>query len=258
MFPHMSLQTVVPMICLVLTLGCATTNGDGDKPSSSPGKASEQKAAVEPAEATAPPPQTSTLKKNPGGWIMLFDGTDLSKWESLPNTWTIEDGLMTCLGGAAGPIWTKETYGNFILELDFKLPPKGNSGVFVRTGEVRDMVQTGIEIQVLDSHGKTPLDKHDCGAVYDCLEPAVDAARPAGEWNHYRILCRDNAIRVRLNGKPVVNMDLDRWSEAGKNPDGTPNKYKNAVKDFPRQGVILLQDHGDKVWYRNIKIRRLD
>ncbi|HEX7572514.1 MAG TPA: DUF1080 domain-containing protein, partial [Bacteroidota bacterium] len=97
----------------------------------------------------------------------------------------------------------------------------------------------------------------DCGAIFDCLAPSANAVRPPGEWNHYTITCKGSMITVVLNGRQVIAMDLNRWTEAHKNPDGTPNKFNTAYKDMPRVGNIGLQYHGHPVWYRNVKILTL-
>lgn len=191
-----------------------------------------------------------------GEWINLFDGQSLDGWMmTKENGWSIEDGVLTRSSG--GNIWTNKRYGNFILDCEFKMSPKCNSGIFFRTDDINDYVQTGIEVQVLDSYGKTEIDKHDCGAVYDCLEPSVNAAKPAGEWNHVVITCNDNMIKIVLNDVPIIDMDLDKWTEPNMNPDGTKNKFNTAMKDFAREGHIGFQDHGHPVWYRNVKIKEL-
>ena len=81
--------------------------------------------------------------------------------------------------------------------------------------------------------------------------------KPPGEWNRAVITCRDNMITIELNGEKVCVMDVDQWTVAGQNPDGTKNKYSIAYKEMPRIGHIGLQDHGSRVWFRNIKLRPL-
>lgn len=161
-----------------------------------------------------------------------------------------------------GDIWTKERYGNFILELDFRVPEKGNSGVFIRSAEpLGNWIHTTIEIQI---HATTDGAKHgQCGAVYDCLSPSKDATKKPGEWNHYVITCLDNKIYINLNGEDIIDMDLDFWTEAHKNPDppiaaGTRNKFNIAYKDMAREGHIGFQYHGNMIWLRNVKIKPLD
>jgi len=112
---------------------------------------------------------------------------------------------------------------------------------------------------VANSYGRKELSRGGtAGAVYDCLAPAKNPVKPPGEWNHCRIACQGSKITVALNGQQIIDMDLDRWTEAHKNPDGTPNKFPRPMKDFARKGHVGLQDHGRPVWYRNIRLQPLD
>mgnify|MGYP000564504959 CR=1 FL=1 len=201
------------------------------------------------------PPQEPAAETSEPRWRKLFNGKDLTGWSCKPGSWAVEDGALALKGG--GDIWTEEQFGNFLLELEFKLDPGTNSGIFFRTADTSDCVQTGIEMQVLDSFGKPTPDKHDCGAIYDCMAPFVNAVRPPGEWNHVVLLARGGHIWASMNGEFIIGMDLENWTEAGRNPDGTPNKFRTAYKDMPRIGHIGFQDHGKPVWYRNIRIRPL-
>ncbi len=191
-----------------------------------------------------------------GRWRVLFDGTDLGNWQNAaggppsPN-WVIENGVLARRRGA-GMIWTKERFGDFVLDLEFKT--EGNSGVFFRTDNPKDPVQTGIEMQVYRPV-KTP-NKHSCGAVYDALAPTKEMTRD-GQWNHVTITAIDNKIKIVLNGEQIIDMDLNEWDTPGRNPDGTKNKFRTALKDFKRQGHIGFQDHGANVWYRNVRIKSL-
>jgi hypothetical protein len=187
----------------------------------------------------------------PGGWRPLI-ADDLSDCVLAPGGWTMVEGVFSPKEG--GDIWTKARYGDFVLDLEFKLEKNTNSGVFVRTGSIEEWLHTAIEVQVLDSYGKKEVGREDCGAIFDCLAPRVNAVRPPGEWNRYTITCRGNMITVVLNGERIIEMDLNRWTEAHKNPDGTPNKFNTAYKDMPRSGHLGLQYHGHPVWYRNAKI----
>jgi hypothetical protein len=207
----------------------------------------------------------STGRAAEEGFVWFFDGKDLSAWKSSPNShWVVEDGAITLADRTDGKLnnpdylWTREKYANFILELEFNVPDGyANSGVFLRVSDLSDPVYTGLEVQVSNSFGKKISRGGTAGAIYDCLAPTKNAINKAGQWNHYRITCKDNKITVVLNGQHVLNMDLDRWTEPHKNPDGTPNKYHRALKDFAREGHVGLQDHGRPVWYRNIRIQRL-
>jgi len=192
----------------------------------------------------------------PTGWRDLL-AEDLSNCVYKPGSWAMEDGVLICKGG--GDIWTKEKFGDFVLDLEFKTDSESNSGVFFRTGDIADFVQTGIEVQILDYAGSDEAkSKGACGAIYDCQGPSKEMVKKTGEWNHYTITCKANKIYVVFNGEQIIEMDLDLWTEAHKNPDGTKNKFKTAFKDMPRVGHIGLQDHDDPVWFRNIKIKPLD
>lgn len=198
-----------------------------------------------------------TLAQSPAasadGWISIFDGKDLSAFQNAEGgatKWTIEDGTLHG-NDKRGDIWTKESFGDFVLEVEFKTT--GNSGVFFRTSDPMDPVQTGIEIQV-DNPGGPSV--HSVGAIYDLVAPSKVAAK-AGEWNQYVITVKGPEISVDLNGSRISAMNVDRWTESGKNPDGSSNKFHKAVKDFARKGRIGFQDHGHAVWYRNIRVKPL-
>ena len=196
--------------------------------------------------------------ENAAGWQILFDGSDLSKWQNdnggKPSAgWVIEEGVLA-RKPKAGMIWTKERFGDFILDLEFKT--EGNSGIFFRTDNPKDCVQTGIEIQVYKRVEKPS--KHSCGAVYDALAPSREMTKD-GRWNHIAITAKDNMIGIVLNGEQIIDMDLNRWTEPNKNPDreGSKNKFRTALKDFKREGHIGFQDHNANVWFRNVRIRKL-
>lgn len=199
------------------------------------------------------------------GFVRLFNGKDLSGWTTGPdNSWVVDDGVIALKREGDGRehnadyLWTKETYGDFVLELEFKIPQRANSGIFLRTSNLKDPVYTGIEVQVANSYGRETLSRGGtAGAVYDCLAPSKNTVKKPGQWNRCRITCHDNKILVVLNGEKIIDMDLNRWTEPRKNPDGSPNKFPKAIKDFAREGYIGLQDHGRPVWYRNIRIKRL-
>jgi len=185
---------------------------------------------------------------------------DLSNAVTKPSSWAFDaDGVLSPVSGVKGrglDIWTKERYGNFILELDFKVPEGGNSGVFIRTGSIENWINTAIEVQI---HATTDGTKHgQCGAIYDCLSPSKMVVKEPGEWNHYIITCLDNKIYVNLNGEDIIDMDLDLWTEPYKNPQGTKNKFPTAYKDMPHEGHIGLQYHGNPIWFKNLKIKSLD
>ena len=209
--------------------------------------------------AAAAPENQLTAREKQDGWVLLFDGKSPAGWETggkpLPAA-NIEGGAINPHKAGAYVTYYNEPFDDFLLSCDFKVSPGANSGIFIRTGNREDPVQSGFEIQIFDSAGKQP-GKHSCGALYDAVAPSAEVSKKAGEWNHIEITADRNLIKVVLNGKPVVDANLDRWTEAGKNPDGTANKFKTALKDFPRKGYIGLQDHNAPVWFRNIKVKKL-
>ncbi len=199
--------------------------------------------------------------------VVAADAPDTTGWKDLiapdfsnvvePGHWMFEDGVLVAKDHDT--LWTKESYGNFILDLEFKVAKESNSGIFLRSGDIKKVL-AALEIQV---HESTDGGKYGMvGALYDAKPPAKSMARPVGEWNHFTITCRDSLLSVVFNGEKVIDIDLNDWPEAKKNPDGTPNKFPVALKDYARKGPIGLQGlHGKAqapVWYRNLKIKPLD
>lgn len=207
--------------------------------------------AISVSVVTAQTAGSATGKK-----IVLFNGSNLDSWQlDKPGGWIIKDGAMELAKG--GYIWTKEKFGNFILEAEFKIPKDANSGIFFRTGDIKDPVQTGMEMQVIDQPAQQKPVKNDCGALYDLVAPSSLVMKPVGEWNKVVITCKGSLVTIEMNGKNIVTADLDKWTTPHKNPDGTENKFNMALKDFPREGYIGFQDHGSPLWYRNVKIQKL-
>jgi hypothetical protein len=209
------------------------------------------------AEETASGP--GTRERSEGVARSLFDGKTLAGWKATgnPEGWAVEDGAIVCKARGGGYLYTQEQFDNFVLSIDYRVSPRANSGIFVRWSDLRDPVNTGIEVQVYDSYGRERLSKHADGAIYDIIAPSRNASRPAGEWNTAVITCDNNKVAVALNGETISEMDLDRWTEAGRNPDGTRNKFRYAYKEMARRGHIGLQDHGAVVAFRNVRIREL-
>jgi hypothetical protein len=189
------------------------------------------------------------------GWKDLFSA-DLSNSVD-PYKWSFKSGEL--VAGDHETLWTKESYGDFILDLEFKVAKESNSGVFLRSGDIKNVLKA-LEIQVHDS---TDGSKYGMvAAIYDACPPTKTMSKPVGEWNHFAITCKGPLVSVVFNGEEVIHADLDKWSEKGKNPDGTPNKFPIALKDYARKGPIGLQGlHGKAqapVWYRNLKIKPLE
>lgn len=189
------------------------------------------------------------------GWQDLF-APDLTNAVE-PEHWSFSDGILVAKDHET--LWTRESYGDFILDLEFKVAAESNSGIFLRAGDIKNVL-SALEIQVHDSTDGTRYGM--VGAIYDAFPPTKSMAKPVGEWNRFTITCKDNLVTVVFNGEKVIDADLNKWSETKKNPDGTPNKFAVALKDFARNGAIGLQGlHGRAmapVWYRNLKIKVLN
>jgi hypothetical protein len=192
---------------------------------------------------------------NTAGWQTLY-AADLSNADLKPGEWTWENG--TLFAKDHNTLWTKKSYGNFILDLEFKVTKESNSGVFLRSGNIKDVL-AALEIQV---HENTDGALYGMvGAIYNAQPPSKDMAKPVGEWNRFTITCNGSRVSLIFNGEEVFDADLNNWKEPRKNPDGTANKFAKALKDYSRSGPLGLQGlHGKAqapVWYRNLKIKEL-
>ncbi len=204
--------------------------------------------------------------EDPEGWQALFTGQDLAGWLTGDNNkFVVENGELTVKRQNPDGqehnldyLWTQERYADFILELEFKVIEGTNSGVFFRTDDIMDPVYTGLEVQVANSYGQDGVSRtRTAGAVYDLMAPSKNAINKPGEWNTYRLTCLGSRVQVMLNGEDVLDMDLARWRASYRNPDGSWNKFPTPATAFSREGHIGLQDHGQPVWYRNIRLKRL-
>lgn len=200
--------------------------------------------------------QAAAAKKT-GGWLVLFDGKKLDKWDYRPNAWQIKDDGSVFSPGKGGNMFSKEKFQDFTLDIEFKMSKGCNSGVFVRMASRRNWLHSSMEIQVLDSFGKKKVGKHDCGAVYDALAPSVNATKKAGEWNRFFITCFKNRVFVALNAVQIIDMDLNKWDTARKNFDGSKNKFRVPLKTLTHAGFFALQTHGKPISYRNIRVQPL-
>jgi len=203
-----------------------------------------------------------TAAEKAAGWTLLFDGTSTEGWldsrQNPVDASHVKEGTLNP-HPCNYMLIHKDIHDDFRLSLDFKISPKCNSGVFLRTfpltpREGKDIGFNGIEVAVDDT---TTAGFHDTGAIYDLVQPSQNTMKPAGEWNHMLITCDRNLIRVEVNGDEVTRMDLDQWTVANKRPDGSDHKFDVVYKDHPRRGYIGLQDHGSDIWYRNIKLQKL-
>lgn len=154
-------------------------------------------------------------------------------------------------------LWFKNEYCDFEIEFEFNLNKNTNSGLFLRTFNINNPVQTGIEVQLRDDFGKENIDNHFCGSIYGCSQPNLNVVKEPGQWNKISVLCKGKIIRIILNNKEVNNINLNNWTEIGENPDGTKNKFKTAYANMSLCGYIGFQDHGGIIKIRKLRIRTL-
>jgi hypothetical protein len=221
-------------------------------------------------------PNQLTQAEIDDGWVLLFDGETSTGWtgyriESFPPGWQIVDGTMFCKGSGrgeagaveGGDIVYEKPFSNFHLKLDWKISEGGNSGIFYLGQDTHDYIwKTAPEMQVLDNENHPDANagkdgNRQAGALYDLIPAVPQNAKPAGDWNSVEIKVYKGTVWHYMNGEVVLEYHLwtPEWNElvAGSkfpalNPDWA---------DVAAEGLIGLQDHGDDVWYRNIKIREL-
>lgn len=234
------------------------------------GQPAEAPTTPTPAAETAAPPEAPamaglTAEETAAGWKSLFNGTDLTGWKGYKkdkpgDAWKVENGELVLTAGGAGDIMTVEEYGPFELSLEWKISPKGNSGIIYLIKEdpaAENTYNTGPEMQVLDDdgHADGKIPSHRAGALYDFVVPPAGAVKPVGEWNTAVVRFTGSEIEHWLNG--VLTSETSYGDDAWKTKvAATKFKQWPLFGTFGR-GHIALQDHGDKVWYRNIKIRAL-
>ncbi len=184
------------------------------------------------------------------GFVPMFDGKTLDGWKTTGN-WVVEEGGVVTLHPRPGEegwqrydayLATERKYKDFVLDLEFKIGKAGNSGVFLRVDDFADPVESGMEVQILDTHGLENPGHHDCGGVIRTAGPSKNMAKPAGEWNRYVISCLGNRLAVELNGEQIIDLALD----------------ESAMKDRPAEGYIGFQDEAKQVSYRNVRIKEVN
>ena len=211
---------------------------------------------------------TLTKKEANNGWQLLFDGQNFTGWhgynmKGIPDCWIIEDRAltMTTKGRAESQdIITDKTYKKFALSVEFKLTKGANSGVIFQVGEdpkYKFPYETGPEFQVID-HENWPDKLEDwqiCGANYAMYAPKAKPFKPVGEWNQILLVVNGNHVTQMLNG--VVVVEYEKYSDEWKKLRAS-GKWAN-FPDYGKfdEGHISLQNHGTKVWYRNIKLKEI-
>lgn len=202
---------------------------------------------------------TLTEEEKKAGWKLLFDGKTTEGWkgyrkDKFPAGWEVVDGILTRSKGG-GDICTIEEFTDFELVADWKIAEGGNSGIMYRVAETHGApYETGPEYQLLDDErngdGKNPLTS--AGSIYAVYAPAKKVVKPAGEWNHTRIVLKGSHIEHWLNGEKVCEATIgdDDWNQrVSKSKWAKVASYAKESK-----GKIDLQDHGAKIEFKNIKI----
>lgn len=223
------------------------------------------------------PTEPNTLSKVEikEGWVLLFDGETSEGWrgynmaEFPEKGWEIVDGTIHCFAsgkgeaGGGGDIITNEQYGNFEFSLEWKISEGGNSGIFylAQEKEGEPIYKSSPEMQILDNnkHPDAKLGKdgnRQAGSLYDLIPAVPQNAKGPGEWNHVKILVYDGTVVHYMNGETVLEYHL--WTQ-----DWKEMCANSKFRDWPdfintaSKGYIGLQDHGNDVWFRNIKIKEL-
>ncbi|MBN8587798.1 MAG: DUF1080 domain-containing protein [Rhodothermia bacterium] len=214
-------------------------------------------------------PNTLSTSEKKAGWQLLFDGKSMQGWHTYGTTgtrgWAVQNGEMVALGqagheGTANDIVTEQEFENFELVLDWKISKGGNSGIFFNVVEdkrYKAVYETGPEYQLIDDVGFPAKleDWQTSAANYAMHPPAVKAFKPVGEWNHTRIVVNRGEVTHWLNGQKTVQYQM--WS-----PEWERMVKEGKWKDFSgygraKKGKIALQDHGNQIWFKNIKIKML-
>jgi len=185
------------------------------------------------------------------GFVSLFDGKTLDGWQGATDGYVAENGVLVCQPG--GNLFTAKEYADFIFRFEFKLPPWGNNGVGIRTPAEGNPAYGGMEIQILDDNYKEKYpqlqDYQVHGSIYGVVPAKPGHQKPIGEWNCEEIVCEGSHVKVTLNGVVIVDADLGKIEKPldGHEHPGLHNE----------KGYIGWLGHGDRVEFRNIRIKEL-
>jgi cytochrome c len=235
----------------------------------------EEAGTIRPSPTPVTPNTLSELEKKEG-WQLLFDGQTTKGWrnfrkQTIGSSWKVQNGALmldaqprddgSWQAADGGDIITNGTYKDFDLRLEWKIGPCGNSGIMynvVESEEYDYVWRTGPEMQILDNtcHPDAQYETHRAGCLYDMIAVKYETVKPAGQWNKVRIKSKDGKVVFWLNGRNVVSFEMftAEWDKMINN-----SKFKDMLPGFGSspEGHISLQDHGDPVWFRNIKIKKL-
>lgn len=221
------------------------------------------------AAGDAPLPTTSHPNTSGPEWEPLFSA-DLSGAIEPAGVWSWEEGdqgedLLTATEDAA--IFTEEEYDDYVLDLEVKFELRANSGIIVHTRDTDDWIPNSLEIQIGDSYrpeegaAEAPTNT-EAGSMFGHVAPSEQRIKAPGEWNRFTVTARGDSLWLVLNGALVSEIDMSAYTSAETNPDGTriPDWLSTPLAELPTEGHIGLQGkHGESaVWFRNVKIRRLD
>jgi hypothetical protein len=199
------------------------------------------------------------------GWILLFDGKTTRSWRTFQNkpddSWEVVNGELYCKKDGVknrADLVTKEEYGSFEIQFDWKVSKGANSGLLYHVKETHDAsYETGPEYQLIDDLGyEQKLENwQNSGSDYAMHPPTKIASKPAGEYNHTRLVVNGAHVEHWLNGEKVA--EFTAWT-----PQWEKLKKEGKWKDHPdyglaKTGLIALQDHGGGIWFKNIKIKKL-
>lgn len=187
-------------------------------------------------------------------WETLFNGRDLTGWTGAVDGYSVEDGLLVSRKDGGGNLYVDRVFGDFVLRFSFRLEEGGNNGVGIRAEQGRDAAYYGMEIQILDDHAPEyaelePWQFH--GSIYGVVPAERGALRPTGEWNEEEIRAEGDRIRVKLNGKTIVDADIREVAQSG-TIDGREHPGL-----FNRSGYIGFLGHGHRIEFRDIRIQEL-
>lgn len=190
-------------------------------------------------------PDNSNLsdRERKEGFMALFDGKTTNGWLPLTRNgkgFIVKEGILQRVPGG-GSIRTIERFNDFVLRLDYQIEKNGNSGVQVRCPRVNRQSKIGFEVQILGDEGQ-PVNSTSTASIYNVIAPTANASKPADEWNSMEITCKGPYVKIVLNGQKVQDLNFDE------NPE---------LKYRLRDGFIILTDHGNRVAYRNIRIKKL-
>jgi len=210
-------------------------------------------------QATKPGLEIRNVRVEEPGFRNLFDGRTLSGWDIVrpgnPDSpgWFVENEILRCKGAGSGWLRTLETYDDFILRLEYQLPPRGNSGIYVRAPLEGRVSRNGLEIQLLDDlafRGRFRSAQFS-GSVYDGIAPEIQVPAPADQWNAIEVLLDGNRIRTILNGTQLYDARLDDASN-------DVNRDKRPLSTRRLTGFLGFQEHTTPVRFRSIRLRELD